>query len=79
MNEKCFAMKQIPTRGGICKCLEKKTCPGYTLCPFYKPIWVQDRDQRRAFHRLAALPMIDQMHISDKYYQGKMPWRGDDL
>ena len=79
MNEKCFAMKKTPTREGVCSCLEKRTCPGYMICPFYKPVWVQERDRRRKFERLATLPEAQQLYISEKYYQGKMPWRGDEV
>ena len=76
MNEKCFARRTVPSRKGNCACLEVN-CPGYTSCPFYKPVWKYERDTEKRYARLASLPEDQQKHIAYTYYKGMMPWRRD--
>ena len=76
MNEKCFAMKKFMTHSGNCLCLEGN-CPGYAVCPFYKPVWKFQHDLEIKYAKLAALPERRQQHIAYKYYHGLMPWRRD--
>ena len=72
MNEKCFGMM----KSGECGALRVEKCPGYKKCGFYKPLWRYLRDQEVANVRLCALPLVHQVHIAEKYYEGKMPWKG---
>ena len=76
MNEKCFALKRTATSAENCLCREGN-CPGYAACPFYKPVWAFERDLKRKYARLAALPEKVQRHIAYKYFRGTMPWRGE--
>lgn len=76
MNEKCFALKKVPTRNGNCACRDGN-CPGYTACPFYKPVWRFEHDLEMKHMRLAGLSEEMQLHIAYKYYGGLMPWRRD--
>ena len=76
MNEKCFALKKAPTSKGGCICYVGN-CPGYTTCPFYKPVWKFEHDLERKYRKLAALLEKTQRHIAYKYYRGLMPWRRD--
>ena len=76
MNERCFAKKKTETRTGNCLCREDN-CPGYTACPFYKPVWKFEHDLERKYAMLAKLPEETQRHIAYKYYRGMMPWRRD--
>ena len=76
MNEKCFALKKVMTRTGNCVCREGN-CPGYAVCPLYKPVWKFERDRRLRYAKLAALPEKTQQYIAYKYYNGTMPWRRD--
>ena len=76
MNEKCFALKKVKTRTGNCACRDGN-CPGYTACPFYKPVWRFERDLEQKYTKLAGLPEDLQRHIAYKYYKGLMPWRRD--
>ncbi len=73
MNERCFALKLC----GDCSALTVTRCPGRSRCSFYKPVWMQDRDQSRVNVRLGALPEEKQQAIADKYYNGYMPWRSE--
>ena len=76
MNEKCFGLKQ--TRG--CGILSDGFCRGnYDTCPFYKPKWKADQDRKMALRRIAAKPLEVQRAISEKYFQGEMPWAKEDL
>ena len=76
MNEKCFAKKTVPSRSGDCICLDGN-CPGYTQCPFYKPVWKFQHDTEKRYARLETLTEDMQRHISTTYYKGMMPWRRD--
>ena len=76
MNEKCFALKKVATRRGNCTCREGR-CPGYSACPFYKPVWKYEHDLELKYVKLAALPEGTQLAIAYKYYCGRMPWRRD--
>jgi hypothetical protein len=58
VNEKCFAKKTVPSRSGDCICLDGN-CPGYTQCPFYKPVWKFQHDTEKRYARLAALPELE--------------------
>ena len=73
MNEKCFAIR----KKGACSALTVKACIGYQQCPFYKPIWMYQRNQDLIDVKLCALPQARQQAIADKYHNGKTPWKGD--
>ena len=71
MNEKCFALRP----GRKCGILTCEDCNGrYDRCPFYKPRWMAERDTNRSMARIAKMPPEKQLHISEKYYKGEMPW-----
>ena len=72
MNDRCFAMHR-----GRCSAL-KVNCPGYQACRFYKPRWALEKEQRRIDQRLIRLPMEQQERIAEKYFEGRMPWRGNE-
>ena len=73
MEEKCFAV----TAKRKCKLLKCGECSGnYDRCPFYKPRWMADRDTRKRLYRISQLPEEQQAHIAQRYYHGKMPWKG---
>ena len=64
----CFAMK-------LGKCVATENgCNGYALCPFYKTKERSDADRRKAFERIAGLPLPQQVYIADTYYNGRFPW-----
>ncbi len=71
MNDKCFAMSARQK----CTALNNRTCAGYEGCPFYKTREQAEADKEKANALLCALPKERQQQISDKYYEGKMPWR----
>ena len=76
MNEKCFGLR----KGRECGILEKGICFGnYDTCPFYKPKWKSDHDRERTLRRIASMPVEKQRSISEKYYQGRMPWAKEDI
>lgn len=76
MNEKCFGLRAKRE----CAILENKVCHGcYDTCPFYKPKWMAERDNQRSLARIAAKPWEEQQRISEKYFQGKMPWAKEEL
>ena len=72
MNNKCFALR----RGKYCCALSVKNCSGCEKCEFRKRPWEHERDLEAANIRLCSLPEEMQMRIAQKYYGGKMPWRG---
>lgn len=69
--EKCFALK----KRGCAALLDD--CPGSDRCPFYKTKKEFKQGQADAFTRLSNLPPEEQRYISEKYYNGKMPWADD--
>lgn len=69
MNERCFALQAT----GRCRALDVN-CPGHAACAFYKPRWKHEKDQQLAYSKIAALPIEQQQSISQKYYNGLMPW-----
>ena len=80
MNEKCFGLTASNKGNTVCSVREVNPgqgcpqCIGYANCPFYKPKWKQEKDLRNAYARIRTLPMATQRHISEKYYEGEMPW-----
>ena len=66
--EPCFGRKM-----GKCGALENG-CPGSEVCPFYKTQAQSDADRRKAFERIAGLPLPQQVYIAETYYSGKFPW-----
>ena len=69
MVDKCFGSNG---RNGcniltVCKCQQGK-------CSFYKSTHDLEEDRKKAYLLLAALPPDMQRYISDKYYNGRMPW-----
>lgn len=76
MKEPCFALR----RDQSCKALDLESkCPGSHKCPFYKPKWLVNKRKKAVFKRLESLPEYVQLEIAIKYYDGKMPWRGDSM
>lgn len=76
MNEKCFGLK----KNRECGILSEGVCRGnYDTCPFYKPKWKADRDREMALRRIADKPLAVQQSISEKYFQGHMPWAKENL
>ena len=71
-DKQCFAINDK----GKCGATAGGSCAGYGNCPLYKPRWLQQLDLKQAHARLRALPEDTQMDIAEKYYRGKMPWRG---
>lgn len=74
MNKRCFAMRKGNDGKVVCTCLIGETCNGYEGCAFYKPVRMQKKDAGTAFERLRSLPKEQQRMISEKYYDGEMPW-----
>ncbi|MEF9879098.1 MAG: hypothetical protein RSE58_06150 [Clostridia bacterium] len=72
LNERCFAQKH---KGG-CTALITQHCPGAGQCAFFKPKWMHERDTQRIHYRLSHMPSDKQLAIAQKYYGGKMPWKG---
>ena len=72
MNEKCFALRT----GCKCNALAVKNCVGYQMCPFYRPVWLQQQRRKKVDLRLQKLSLAQQTDISEKYYHGDMPWKG---
>ena len=71
MNEKCFGLR----KNRECTILDGGVCHGnYDTCPFYKPQWKYEKDRKHAFRHIAEKPPEEQRIISEKYYQGQMPW-----
>ena len=70
-------MNVVLRRSGKCSALVKGICPNYASCPFYKPVWMAERDVERANRKLCALPMDEQLNIAEKYYNDEMPWRSE--
>lgn len=68
MNKNCFAFKNKR-----CKVLERMVC-ARSACPFYKNIDEYEEGINKAYTRIAKLDKKAQKKISDKYYEGKMPW-----
>ena len=76
MNESCFGRR----KGRVCSILIGGVCHGnYDRCPFYKPAWMAERDREKALRRISEMPIEKQRRISEKYYQGKMPWAKEGL
>lgn len=69
MNKKCFGNNG---KNG-CRILAVKGCPG-DGCSFFKTESQHRADKQKAYRRLAALDKLEQRHIAEKYYGGKMPW-----
>jgi hypothetical protein len=69
MRDKCFGSNG---RNG-CNILTVPKCR-MEKCSFYKSIHALEEDRKKVNHMLAALPPVEQRYISDKYYNGRMPW-----
>ena len=68
--DKCFALKN----NMYCKILIVEKCLGYSNCSFFKTKEQAEESIKKANARLASLDKLQQKHIADTYYQGKMPW-----
>ena len=67
MIEPCFGYKH-----GTCQVLiEQQPCDN---CPFYKSKSQAKADRQAVMEHIRSLLMISQLHISDKYFGGEMPW-----
>jgi len=67
----CFAYNSLKKRP--CGLLVGGKCNG--KCSFYKTVPQIMREQERLYSRIAAMPTMRQIIISEKYYDGKMPWK----
>lgn len=67
---KCFALKN----NNYCNILTVEKCTGYSNCSFFKTEEQAEESNKKANARLASLDKLQQKHISEKYYKGKMPW-----
>lgn len=74
MNEKCYGLRPPDRYGKNCGITEGGYCVGAQMCPFYKPKWKFEKDLKAHDQRLRDLPKDDQLWISAKYYNGRMPW-----
>jgi hypothetical protein len=64
----CFALRK-----GRCNALSVEKCEG-KRCSFYKTE-AQDKEiRKKVMQRINSLDKPLQMHISETYYGGKMPW-----
>lgn len=73
MKDKCFGMNAR----GECTCLNSKACAGFDVCPFYKSRMKAMADMEKADALLRAMPEEKQTAIAEKYFSGKMPWKGE--
>lgn len=72
MNEpKCFA--EVPERGK-CAILILPECKGHENCSMYKTEEQAELDRKKAFERIAKLPLVKQEYIAGTHYNNKMPW-----
>lgn len=69
MNNKCFG-SNIKNK---CRVLDVRGCLG-DGCSFFKTEAQYQADKLKTYRRLAALDNVEQGHISEKYFDGKMPW-----
>lgn len=61
-------------RKNKCKKLVVDICLG-EKCPFRQTGKQQEEAQKSVFKRLSSLDGQLQLYISDKYYNGSMPWQ----
>ena len=73
MCDKCFGSNG---KNG-CNILTVRKCQG--KCSFYKSTQDLEEDRKKAYILLAALPPDMQRYISDKYYNGRMPWANKNM
>lgn len=64
----CFALRKVR-----CNILDVKKCDEGN-CNFYKTETQFNEDKKKTFERIRTLDKYTQMHISETYYGGKMPW-----
>ncbi|RMD03223.1 hypothetical protein D9O40_03520 [Clostridium autoethanogenum] len=64
----CFALRR-----GKCSILDVKKCEG-SDCNFYKTEAQVKKERKKVFGRIKTLDRHIQIHISETYYGGKMPW-----
>ena len=69
MCDKCFGSN---VKNG-CNILTVRKCQ-QEKCSFYKSAQDLEEDRKKAYRLLAVLPPDIQRYISDKYYNGRMPW-----
>lgn len=62
------------TDRGRCTALHVPYCKGKG-CPFMKTREQQEEEIKAVYKRIATLEEIKQKRISEKYYNGKRPWR----
>ena len=58
----------------FCTATEYETCEG-DVCKFYKTQARQREQNEQARVQLRSLPEDKQREISEKYYDGRTPWR----
>jgi hypothetical protein len=73
MVDKCFGSNG---RNG-CNILTVHKCQ-QDKCSFYKSTQDLEEDRKKVYLLLAVLPPDMQRYISDKYYNGRMPWAWDE-
>lgn len=67
MSEPCVGNKH-----GMCQILiEQQPCE---VCVFYKTKAQAKEERQKVMEHIRSLPLAAQLHISDKYYGGEMPW-----
>ena len=67
---KCFA----EVIAGKCAVLTCKKCQGHEKCTIFKTEEQAKIDHKKAFERIASMPLERQEYIAGVYYGGKMPW-----
>lgn len=68
--KKCFAEIEL----GKCAILTCRKCKGHEKCSVFKTEEQAEFDRKKAFERIASLPLEKQEYISNMFYGGKMPW-----
>lgn len=61
-----------------CKSLNITRCLG-SKCVFIKGYKEITKSNIKSFKRLSSLKLEDQLYIAEKYYGGKMPWKGGEI
>ena len=73
---KSCANRKQTEEGFYCAAADYKTCGGGS-CAFYITGEAAKASREKADKRLRTLTELEQRCISEKYYQGKMPWKNN--
>lgn len=80
VNEMCLNWGMLNSVTMGCRATTIMGCNGGKPdCPFYVAPTAAQRAVRAKYLRIAQLPMEQQMQIAATYYDGKMPWRREQL